>query len=112
MTTAHATRCTGDKLQLRSDDHTYNGWSNHATWAANLWITNDPYGDEEIMRIATSGESLFEKAEAIKKLVEFYVYGENGDELRTGLAADLLNGAIDDIDFREIAETHPSSDYE
>tara|TARA_Y100001973_G_C5160536_1_gene313262 strand:+ start:907 stop:1146 length:240 start_codon:yes stop_codon:yes gene_type:complete len=31
-----------------SEDNTYNGWKNHATWSVALWINND----ERLYRIA------------------------------------------------------------
>ena len=104
--TIHQPQCTA--VQQRQG---YQGWKNYETWAANLWITNDPYGDEEVRRIATGGAGLGDKVEAFKELVEQYIYGDNGDALRTGLAADLLRASIDNIDFREIANAHPASDY-
>jgi hypothetical protein len=103
----HPTVCTSIK-----QNQGYQGWKNYETWAANLWITNDPGGDEEVMRIAKSGQPLYERSEMIKQLVEMYIYGDNGEETTSGLATDLLRGAIDNIDFREIATNHPPSDYE
>tara|TARA_R100000963_G_C4640681_1_gene104321 strand:+ start:1390 stop:1722 length:333 start_codon:yes stop_codon:yes gene_type:complete len=110
MTTTHAPQCTA--LELSQG---YSGWKNRETWAVNLWFTNEPYGDEKIMEIATSGMDLYAQSEAYRELADEFVFGFNEEceqALTTGLAADLLSGALADVDFFEIAKNHPASDFE
>jgi len=113
MTTAHATRCTGDKLQLRSDDHTYNGWSNYPTWAASLWIGEEPFWMAQVAQIVLAerekkSEYNLEQvhaADRIKEMIEDSLdeVGEDAKPPTTGLAADLYNYAFGEIDWLEIA---------
>mgnify|MGYP006406442307 FL=1 len=119
MTTAHATRCTGDKLQLRSDDHTYNGWVNYETWSANLWIDQEPAWQEMIARTvleakkSPSGDSLgtgydmrpYEVSEQVKDTIHEDLYEGVSEDARApiqGLAGQLFNGAWSNIEWRDI----------
>lgn len=90
----------------------YNGWTNYETWAANLWLTNDDGTDSLCREMAADeyqnaeAEDYKERreeatqplAEALKAMIE-----ENSPEV-TGLYADLLNAALSEIDWYEIAE--------
>lgn len=93
-------------------EKTYNGWTNYETWAVKLWIDNDEgpqnYWQEqaeeafdraEPERFFTKSErALLDLADALKELHE-----EALPEL-TGFAADLLNAAMSEVNWREIAE--------
>lgn len=65
----------------------YNGWTNRETWLCNLWI----------------GDALYDLESVTPETVEALVYSmaEVGLE---GLMSDLLNSAISQINFYEIAE--------
>lgn len=89
------------KTQIRIDESkTYNGWKNYETWCVALWIDNEP------------GEYLFWRDRAKATLSEL----ELADELKShhedaihdmklyGFAADLMNAALSEVDWREIAE--------
>lgn len=96
-------------------DNTYSGWSNYETWNASLWIREgmmdvetmahdclaDAIEDETDMKTAFSN--------AVKALAE--QMEDECDDLRTdtcqlsGMFADLLNSALNRINWREVAES-------
>ena len=72
----------------------YNGWTNKETWLVNLWI-----GDSLTM----DQESGFEvTADYIEQLVDDMVSETMSSP--NGLIADLLNCALGEIDYHELAE--------
>ena len=71
----------------------YNGWTNYETWNAALWMDMDYYHDA-----AKESESIGALAAYIKEDIE-----ENQPET-AGMYADLLQSAVDQINWFEIAE--------
>lgn len=74
----------------------YNGWSNWETWNCNLWYDG-----------AFAEEARTETAESLADIIEDAV---REDELanipHSGLARDLLEQSLDEIDWLEIAEAY------
>lgn len=92
--------------------NTYNGWTNYQTWATNLWLSNCEHTEAELSGMA---EQLIEQEEPdyleelsshIKYLVTERDYPEN---LICGLHSDLLNEAIREINYFEIAKAYIDS---
>ena len=72
----------------------YNGWKNKETWLVNLWI-----GDS----LSMDQESGFEvTADYIEQLVDDMVSETMSSP--NGLISDLLNCALGEIDYHELAE--------
>lgn len=103
-----------------SEDNRYNGWTNYETWLANLWIDNDQ-GSQEYWRerAETAMELALENGlecdwpdwsyqrQAASDLAEEMKesHEEAMDELKLdGFFADMLRGAMSEIDWREIAQ--------
>jgi hypothetical protein len=97
-----------------STDKTYNGWTNYETWAVKLWMDNDE-GEYNFWQEATReawdnpADNRFipsRKDRAIIALADRLkdVHEENQPEV-TGVFADLLNAAMSEVDWREIAES-------
>lgn len=99
----------------------YNGWTNYATWATDLWITNDQEGYEAARAAIASGGAAALRA-YVQDLpdIKRALRGQ-GPAPTSGLAADLyedeqqnaretrdragiMRGALDKINWREIAE--------
>ena len=81
----------------------YNGYTNYETWAVNLWLSNEQglyYAVQEIVadHWADDYRSQGEAAEAVKDWLT-----EQMPEVE-GLWADLLNGAISEVNWSEVAE--------
>lgn len=79
-------------------DRTYNGWANHATWLVNLWLGEYNYDPSEL-----SGLSRYEATQALVETVDNIVT-EYEDAKLSGLAADLINSALSDVNWYELAD--------
>ena len=93
----------------------YNGWTNYETWNVALWIDNDQGTYEMVKEWASEAweeaeipkyswltrerGAVYLIAERIKELVE------DGNPLGgdASMYTDLLNGALSEVDWREIA---------
>jgi hypothetical protein len=84
---------------------TYNGWKNWETWCVNLWLTNEPGTDEALSEFVQMDVSLYERSEALKEWIT-----EMAPIDGANMFTDLLRGALDNVDWREIIKNH-EDDY-
>lgn len=81
----------------------YNGYKNYETWATNMWFSNDPGLEEAIREYAKEVEyDVPTIAQYLQELLEDLLTQERDFEY--GLFSDLLNSAMDEIDWYEIAQ--------
>ena len=73
----------------------YNGWSSYETWLAYIW-----YGDY-LRDVADENGAM--DADQIKDMVE-EILSANEELPETGLAADFMNAALNNVNWRELAE--------
>ena len=89
---------------------TFNGWSNYQTWAVNLWITNEQSSyfywrdrTKVLVRESAAGDkghsALATLADEIREAIE-----EECAIPKASLAADLMNAALAEVDWHEIAQ--------
>lgn len=91
-------------------DKKYNGWSNYETWLVNLWFDNCEHGQTMLRQFAKDSihcaemhgrdrdHAVYECSKMIQNEVEEYM-----PEL-DGMFSDLLNSAIQEVNWYEIAE--------
>ena len=72
----------------------YNGWKNKETWLVNLWL-GDYFTD-----LQEEGQEISE--DYIREMVE-EMASAAGEDGMNGLITDLLNCALGEIDYRELA---------
>lgn len=93
----------------------YNGWYNFEAWLCSLWIDNDQglynYWQDRVREVCDTAEAEYEfltdKQQAVTDLAEeLKDWVEDNSPLAdtANMYADLLSGAISEINFREIAE--------
>lgn len=90
---------------------TYNGWTNYETWLVNIWMDNDGHDSHEIIGDLTDGENLPDVATVSNWIKEQIEERREMLEISDGLLSDLLGGAIQSVNFDEIAR-HWLEDYE
>ena len=109
---------------MEGKDQRYNGWTNYETWTVALWLGNDettcdycadvadeckaeaPDSDQVKSGIWTVGEAArYQLAERLKEDIE------SGSPLEeASMYSDLLNSAIQSVNWKEIASTQLEED--
>ena len=93
-------------IAMSNPNNKYNGWTNYETWLCNLWFDN--YDFTDLMHMfdgcEDKGDILNVIEDVIKNDVEDYVMAELRSSDTSGFVQDMLNSAIQEIDFRDIAE--------
>lgn len=79
----------------------YNGWNTYETWLVNLW-----FGDDSDGIIADSGTTdAYDLAEFIESSVLQPYIDDTTCGTSAGFVGDIVNAALREVDFRELAET-------
>jgi hypothetical protein len=103
------------------DDARYQGWSNHATWQANLHLSNDhgvyclitEQAEQAWRDSADWQDSYFDSrvkfyrynlADMIKATVEEWFDEESDSSFTSLLMSDIFSSWLSDVDWSEIAE--------
>lgn len=97
-----------------TNDTTYNGWTNYATWVVNLWLDNDSYSFDCAEIAAgcvqqaiddddtdTKPTAMTAMAARLEEMVD--EWQDMAEHKPAGLFADLLGYALGTVDWREIA---------
>ena len=86
-----------------SEEKTYNGWANYATWRINLELWDDDSWID-----GQTFDDVYALSEHIKDQTDEILtgYGEKGD----GVTLDYARAFVSDVDFVEIAE-HIAEDH-
>lgn len=88
-------------------EKSYNGWSNYETWNVKLWIDNEQSEYEywrEHTRECWESNDRDRKGAIYDLAAELRTYHEEHTPTVTGVYADLLNAALSEVDWYEIAE--------
>lgn len=109
--------------QAQQQDQRYNGWANYPTWAVELWLSNDEGLYEQAREMAqdafdaapddqnvsegvwTVEQAMrFNLADAFRKWVETVALAPmDNPEAFTGMTGDLVQYALGEVDWEEIA---------
>lgn len=89
-----------------SNDRTYNGWSTYETWLVNLWIQNDQALHAELHAAVCEADLLYDAKEILQSWLEneVEVHLEAAGATHGGLIPDLLRGALQEVNWYEIAK--------
>ena len=80
----------------------YNGYYNYETWLVALWIDNDQFTQEQLHEMA---ETIPDRdAYDLSLQIEAWVTDAMIPDLGATLAADLVSGALSEVNWHEIAE--------
>jgi len=91
--------------EFKENKEGYNGWKNYETWDVKLWIDNEEsdyeYWHERAKEIREEEEEypILSLADEMKEF-----YDENNPLPEAGVYTDLLNAALGEVDWYEIAE--------
>ncbi len=102
-------------------EKTYNGWTNYETWNVALWLGNEQGSErywtseaEERFREATDDDTESRADEATGELARQLQdeIEESAPELGASMFSDLLNAALSEVNWYEIAEHYVNHNKE
>ena len=88
---------------MTTQDRTYNGWSTYETWLTNLWIQTDHHLHAELHAAVCDADTLFDAKEILQAWID-NEYDLFVEERGQGLFQDLLQGALSNVDYYDIAK--------
>ncbi len=102
-------------MEDKMNDKKYNGWSNYETWVVNLWIDNEESSQSHWRDMAAEAyanalpgsydwETRYEQAVHVLSLWLKSAHEENNPTQGSDVYADLLNSAMCEVNWYEIAE--------
>ena len=90
------------------NDKKYNGWNNYQTWLTALWIDNDyssyQYRCELVEQVKQEHEDENKRENCLSSNLKDWIESQNPLVDSASLFTDLLNSALSEIDWQEIAE--------
>ena len=81
----------------------YNGWTNYETWVTKLWMDNNQESYNYYQELAE--EYRKQPYELSQRIKEEFEEANPLNELESSVFHDLLNSAISNINWYEIAES-------
>jgi len=82
-----------------TEDLTYNGWCNHETWLASLWLNNDESAYAVLRDAYREGDSDFDHAEWLERVMRDQVI-DGVDS--ASFWSDLIGTALSRVDWLEV----------
>lgn len=86
----------------------YNGWNNYQTWVTALWIDNDYdsylYRCELAEEVKEEHEDEDEREDCLAVSLKDWIESQNPLAESASLFTDLINSALSEVDWQEIAE--------
>ena len=83
---------------MNNKDNTFNGWTNHSTWQAALWLDND--GFIEILR--EEDNITFEGVESMLEVMTF----ERLEACSSSLLSDIVGAWMREVNIQEIVDNN------
>lgn len=92
-----------------SNDEKYNGWTNYETWLTALWIDNDYISYENRKEMVLHAQLEYPNNEEkqiwmLAGLIKDWMEELNPLSESSSLYADLINSALSEVDWGDIAE--------
>lgn len=90
------------------NNKTYNGWKNYQTWVTALWIDNDygsyQYRCELVEQVREEHEEEEDRENCLASSLKDWIEAQNPIVEDASVFVDLLNSALSEVDWHEIAE--------
>lgn len=86
------------------------GWNNYETWATALWINTDKdrnyYCSKLAQQVKEEHEDKDERENCLASSLKDWIEEQNPIAENASLFTDLLNSALSEVDWNEIAENY------
>lgn len=80
----------------------YQGWANYPTWTVNMWLTNDQEMNNAAIYLTETAPDISQLAQELEKVISRRA--ERHLRVKASFVADLLNWALGQVDWNELAE--------
>jgi bifunctional pyridoxal-dependent enzyme with beta-cystathionase and maltose regulon repressor activities len=96
-----------------AEDKKYNGWNNYETWLVALWIDNEEWSynyarelAQDVKRENPNVDDIITHTGILADVLKDWIEETNPLKDNANLFTDLLNAALSEVDWMEIAENY------